>query len=152
MSKRIERLQGEGARLVWPGSKIDPVAADILALKEKIDAALLGKRSVGQLDVELRKLRGDCAAAFASANGWSVAKTPINPDRFFGPGHVVRHPESFRWAGRSSPAALVIHTHHDYVVELLGKLPTDLTIDSLPSSWYWSGHTTAFCFRRPEGF
>lgn len=154
MTKRIERLQGEGARLVWPAKKIDPIAAEILVLREKSETAHVEKRAgrdVILLLKEIRRLQGECAAAFAEVNGWSLAKTPLNPDRFFGPGHLVRHPESFRWRGRSSPAALVVHTYHSSTVLQLVKLAPHLTVDRLPSSYYWVGHTTAFCFRRMEG-
>lgn len=145
MSKRIERLQGEGARLIWPASKIEPIAADIVELKEKLSAATREGRRSGVLDRQLYELRRDCARAFAEANGWTLAKTAINTDKFFGPDprHIIRHPDSFRRVGRGA-AALVVHT---YVDLSLAELPAHLTVDRLPSSWYLAGHTEAFCFR-----
>jgi hypothetical protein len=145
MSARIERLQGEGVRLIWPASKIEPIAADIVELKAKLDAAIKEGRGFRLMDRQIYELRRDCARAFATANDWTLAKTAINTDKFFGPDprHIIRHPDSFRWAGRGT-AALVVHTYVDIG---LAELPAHLTVDRLPDSWYWSGHTSAYCFR-----
>ena len=156
MSAEIIRLHGEGATLVWPARRVNPLSKRVVLNRELMEQAQRENRPYRNIERLLRgcyECRVECAKAIAEANGWTFAPTQFDANRLLQlPNRqileVIRHPEAYRWKGLSSRAAVIVHLYDELK---LAELPPGLTVDRLPSSCYWPGVTEAYCFRRTSG-
>jgi hypothetical protein len=172
----IIRIHGEAAPLIWTHRIDDAIRAVRFVRLLESDARQdehLHRRFWSSCYHETRE---NARSVFAAAQGWKPEQRgridlPIawgvtwqEWSRFLGDadaspfwptilgnrraplrltsGERLDHPEFFR--SQRKIKALIVHNYGKLPD---GQIPSNLVIDRLPDSWYWPGHTTAYCIR-----
>jgi hypothetical protein len=154
---KVQRVHGDGCDLVW-----SVALSRLIARMSEAQDQFFGDHAEMNSRTHLYRrnrdaLRTQCAAAFADEQGWKPTRARFPFSRLGGtpPLGTVWFPSgewgdspfdhAERFVRDRRAVAMVIH--------LYAALPREpvfdaVTVDRLPASWYWPGHTDAYVLRR----